>query len=83
MANREQRRAMEVEIQRMAVKGANLSTILGQVFTFVLALVLFVLTIVLVLNGQMTAALVSGIPVVAWFIIVTIFRNFGSSEKKK
>lgn len=81
--NSDKRRTMEVEIQRMAVKGANLSTILGQVFTFVLALVLFVLTIVLVLNGQMTAAAVSGIPVIAWFIIVTIFRNFGNSEKKK
>ena len=81
--NADRRRTMEVENQRLAIKGVNTSTILGQVFTFVLALVLFTLTIVLVLYGQLTAALVSGIPVVAWFIIVTIFRNFGNSEKKK
>lgn len=88
--NADRRRTMEIEIQakqvenqRLAIKGANLSTILGQVFTFVLALVLFALTIALVLYGQLTAALVSGIPVVAWFIVVTIFRNFGNSEKKK
>ena len=80
--NADRRRTMEVENQRLAIKGVNTSTILGQVFTFVLALVLFTLTIVLVLYGQLTAALVSGIPVVAWFI-VTIFRNFGNSEKKK